>query len=90
VRLALRKPAIAVDVAPADGGLRVKLETDTLARHVRLAYDADDGTFSDNYFDLVPGRPVEVTYWPKGPVEAEAFRKGLAVVSILDAESSSR
>jgi hypothetical protein len=50
-----------------------------------LAFDADDGAFSDNYFDLLPGRPAEVVYRPKGPVEAEAFRKGLEVVSILDA-----
>ena len=83
--MALRKPAIAVDVAPADGGMRVRLSSDTLARHVRLAYDVDDGTFSDNYFDLLPGRPIEVLYRPKGAVEPEAFRKGLAVVSILDA-----
>jgi len=83
--LALRKPAISVDVAPGDGGLRVRLSTDTLARHVRLGYDADDGTFSDNYFDLVPGRTVEVVFRPKGTVETEAFRKGLGVVSILDA-----
>jgi len=83
--LALRKPEISVDVGPGDGGLRVRLTSDTLARHVRLAYDADDGTFSDNYFDLVPGRAVEVVYRPKGAVEAEAFRKGLGVVSILDA-----
>ena len=87
--MALRKPSIAVDVAPGHGGLRVRLTSDTLARHVRLAYDADDGTFSDNYFDLVPGRAVEVVYRPKGTVDTETFRKGLGVVSILDAESSS-
>jgi beta-mannosidase len=83
--MALVKPRIAVDVSPADGGFGVGLSSDTLARHVRLAYDADDGTFSDNYFDLVPGRPVEVIYRSKGPVDLEAFRKGLKVVSILDA-----
>lgn len=83
--MALVKAPIAVEVTPADGGLRVSLASPTLARHVRLAYDGDDGTFSDNYFDLLPGRPVEVGYRPKGTVEAAAFRKGLEVVSILDA-----
>jgi hypothetical protein len=52
---------------------------------VRLAFDAGDGTFSDNYFDLLPGKSVEVTYRPKEAIQLEAFRKGLGVVSILDA-----
>jgi len=58
---------------------------DTLARHVRLAYAPDDGFFADNYFDLVPGRPVQVLYRQKDGVELEAFRKGLEIVSIVDA-----
>ena len=88
--MALRLPSITVDVAPGDGGMQVRLTSDTLARHVRLTYDADDGTFSDNFFDLVPGRAVEVVYRPKGTIDAETFRRGLGVVSILDAVSSSR
>jgi beta-mannosidase len=83
--MALVKPQIAVDVAPAEGGFRVTLSSPTLARHVRLVYDADDGAFSDNYFDLLPGRPAAVVFRPKGTVDIEAFRKGLGVVSILDA-----
>ena len=83
--MALVKPEIAVEVKPAEGGFRVSLSSPTLARHVRLAFDGDDGSFSDNYFDLLPGRPVAIVYRSKGTVEAEAFRKGLEVVSILDA-----
>jgi beta-mannosidase len=83
--MTLGPPRIRAEVALVDGGLRVTLSTDTLARHVRLAYAPDDGTFGDNYFDLIPGRPVEVLYHPRGTVEVEAFKKGLEVVSIVDA-----
>jgi beta-mannosidase len=83
--MALRKPPIAVEVARLDGAFRVSLSSPTLARHVRLAYDSGEGTFSDNYFDLVPGRPVEVDYRAEGAVDADAFRQGLEVISILDA-----
>jgi beta-mannosidase len=86
-QLSLRKPRITSEVTQADGLVRVRLSSDTLARHVRLSYDdADaDGFFGDNYFDLLPGSPVEVVYTPKGAVSLEAFKKDLSVVSLIDA-----
>ena len=72
------------DAGPA-GNLRVRVASDVLARAVRLAFDAGEGAFSDNYFDLLPGRPVEVEYRPAGPLTAEALRGGLSVVSLTDA-----
>jgi beta-mannosidase len=81
----LGRPRIAAEVAAVDGGFSITLGTDTLARHVRLAYAPDDGFFADNYFDLVPGRPVEVLYRQKDEVELEAFRTGLQIVSLVDA-----
>ena len=72
-------------MAEAEGGFAVTVSTDTLARAVRLSFEADDGFFTDNYFDLVPGRPVGLVYRPKGPVSLEAFRAGLVVESLVDA-----
>jgi beta-mannosidase len=83
--LALRPPKIGVEIAPAAGGTKVTLRSDTLARSVRLAYEADGGAFSDNYFDVIPGRPVEVLYRPAGAVDPEALRRGLEIVSLADA-----
>jgi beta-mannosidase len=83
--LQLEKPRITVEVAEADEGYRVTLVTNTLARSVRLTYEPDDGFFGDNYFDLVPGRGVEVLFRPEGDVGLEAFRQGLVVESIVDA-----
>jgi beta-mannosidase len=83
--LALGKPAIAAEAIAAEGGFRIVLSTNTLARHVRLAFDADEGSFSDGFFDLVPGQPLEVTYRPVGAVDLADFRKGLAITSLVDA-----
>jgi beta-mannosidase len=85
---ALPKPAVAVEVSAVEAGYVVRLSTDALARAVRLAYDPDDGTFDDNYFDLLPGPPVEVRYRPQGPVTLEAFQAGLTVTSLTDAYGS--
>ena len=82
--LELHSPKIAVEASAAAEALRVRLSSDTLARHVRLTGDAE-GFFEDNYFDLVPGQPVEVTFRPKQPIPLESFRKGLEVVSLVDA-----
>jgi beta-mannosidase len=81
----LKPPRMEVRVARAGAAFAVTLGTDTLARHVRLSYGPDDGFFTDNYFDLVPGRPVEVVFRPKGAVGLDAFREGLVVESIVDA-----
>ena len=83
--LSLAAPRIDATVETRHGALVVSLVSSTLARHVALATDADEGRFSDNYFDLVPGRRVEVTFAPKGPLTAEQLRKTLVVRDITSA-----
>lgn len=83
--LALVKPTITAKVTDSGSGFEVSVSSDTLARNVRLTYEPDDGFFTDNYFDLLPGTMVTVNYEPKGEVALEALRSGLVVESILDA-----
>lgn len=77
-------PRLDVQVSGEGAPFRIRIASDVLARAVRLAFDADDGTFSDNYFDVLPGRPVEVAYRPAKPVTLEALRAGLSIVSLTD------
>jgi beta-mannosidase len=84
-QLALQKPRITAEISQSDDRIRIRLSSDTLARHVRLAYDAADGFFGDNYFDLLPGAPVEVVYSPKGEVSLDSLKKDLSVISLVDA-----
>jgi beta-mannosidase len=83
--LALARPTLETKVTGAADGFEITVKTDTLARNVRLTYEPDDGFFTDNYFDLIPGTPATLVYEPAGEVTIEDFKKGLVVESIVDA-----
>ncbi|USB33646.1 glycoside hydrolase family 2 protein [Paenibacillus sp. YPG26] len=60
--LKLVKPNIKLTEATDEsGGTVYTLETDTLARQVWLS-TPEEGIFSDNFFDLVPGQPRTVEF----------------------------
>jgi len=44
-----------------------------------------DGFFSDNYFNLAPGREMTVEFHPRGPLSIEEFQKRLQIRSVFDA-----
>ncbi|MCG8370325.1 MAG: glycoside hydrolase family 2 protein [Proteobacteria bacterium] len=56
--------------------------TASLARYVRVSQRSDEtANFSDNFFDLLPGRPVEIA-----PPEGRSVRlSGLKITSLVDA-----
>jgi beta-mannosidase len=83
--LSLPAPRVSVAAAPARSGFRLTLKSDKLARDVYLSLDEGEGFFSDNYFDLVPGRPVEVEFRTRRPVKLEDFRGRLKVRSLVEA-----
>ncbi len=85
--LALSKPTITPQVIAAKdrGKFVVKLSTDKFAKAVYLAVPEHDGFFSDNYFNLAPGRDVTVQFRSSAPMTVEEFRKLLQVRSVFDA-----
>jgi beta-mannosidase len=52
--LVLRAPTIRLGLGPGDGGVLLTLESDILAKDVYLSIAGTD--FSENFFDLLPGR----------------------------------
>jgi beta-mannosidase len=48
--------------ATQQGGTRLQLRTRRLARAVRLSSTESEGSFSDNYFDMLPGELIDVEY----------------------------
>jgi beta-mannosidase len=83
--LTMPQPHIAADVTAGESGLEITLSSDKLARDVYLSAPGRDGFFSDNYFDLIPGKKVVVHFRPSGGISASAFRESLKVRSLADA-----
>jgi len=60
-RIALRQPVLQVSRQEVDGRTFITLETNELAKQVWISSE-NEGIFSDNYFDLIPGIPVTVEF----------------------------
>lgn len=75
-------PDYKVNIAKADGGYDMTIGSDTFARGVFLSLEGIDNFFSDNYFNILPGksRTIHVTT----PLSEKDFRNQLKVVSMGD------
>ena len=56
----LPKPEVKFEISGVDGGYEISLDTDKLAKNLYMTIGDEEGFFSDNYFDLIPGQPVKV------------------------------
>ncbi len=82
--LALVKPNITMEVAADHDGFGITVSTDKVAKDVYLAGPAD-GHFSDNYFTLLPGHPVEIRFDSKNKLGLAEFEGMLRLRSLKDA-----
>jgi len=82
--MALERPNIKSEINLSGDGFDVKLSSDRVARTVNL-YGLKSGFFEDNYFDLLPDRPVVIHYRNDGKLNLEEFRRTLKVRSLVDA-----
>jgi beta-mannosidase len=84
--LRLPHPEISIStLVRTRSGFSVTLTSDKLARAVYLSLPNQAGSFVDNYFDLIPGRKVEVEFRTRGPVNLIDLKKRLIVRSLADA-----
>ncbi|MDP3915229.1 MAG: glycoside hydrolase family 2 protein [Bacteroidota bacterium] len=56
----LPKPNVKYEVNAVDGGFEITLNSDQLAKNLYMTIGDEEGFFSDNYFDLIPGKTVKV------------------------------
>jgi len=83
--LKMPTPQIVTEVAPIKNGFKISLSSDKFARAVYLSAPDPTGTFSDNYFDLLPRRKVEVEYRTHGKMTPDQFRNQIKIRSMVDA-----
>ena len=81
----LKKPVISRTIQYDGGNALVTLESDTLARYVYIDSDLIWDNWSDNYFDLEPGRKITVCV-PLKDVSPEKFEAALTIKSLMDVE----
>jgi beta-mannosidase len=83
--LSLPPSQIKTEVVTVRGGFKVTLSTDKFARSVYLSVPNHNGFFSNNYFDLIPGRNVEVLFRPSGAITLGDFLGSLKIRTMADA-----
>lgn len=62
------KAQLATSVQPIEGGFEVTLSSDNFARAVFIATGDANSSFSDNYFDILPGSSVKVEVYTDLPL----------------------
>ncbi len=58
--LKITNPEVTYEIAKVDDGFDINLKTDKLAKNIYLQIGDEEGFFSDNYFDLLPGEKVTI------------------------------
>jgi beta-mannosidase len=78
--LAWERPRFRVTARREENGIGVTIEADRPARAVQLEVRRNDGHWSDNFIDLLPGQPREVSWTPEGGApRPEVFRRDLVL-----------
>lgn len=62
--LKLSNPLLKTKIEKIDGRFEIRIKSASLARNLSLSVGGAKGRFSDNYFDLPPGREQIVIFYP--------------------------
>ena len=82
--LALSDPAIAVNLQSQNGELSVELIARSLALLVEVSLNEADAVFSDNYFNLPAGRPIQISCPLPAGWTVERAQKEIRICSVYD------
>ncbi len=80
--LNLPHPVVKYDSKKTDNGFEITLTTDKLAKNLFMAIGDEEGFFSDNYFDLLPGKQVTVNL--KTNIPEETLKKVFTIRTLDD------
>jgi beta-mannosidase len=74
------------EITAQGNAYRLSLKSNVLARTLRISFGDLDATVSDNYFDLLPGKVVEIDI--RSAASLERLRNEMSVTSLADAFSA--
>jgi beta-mannosidase len=75
--LKVTQPEVTFEIAKAEQGFDISLNTNKLAKNVYLQIGDEEGFFSDNYFDMLPGEKVTVNL--KAKISEEKLKEVLTL-----------
>lgn len=78
--LALPQASVSTTIKNLGDAFSIALSSPVLVKNLCLSVDDIDGVFSDNYFDLVPGRPAVVRFKPARASSAKALESNLQLM----------
>jgi beta-mannosidase len=81
--ITLPQPQISIDLAKSGEAYRLRLSSPVLARSVYISFGTLDASPSDNYFDLIPNQPVEITITSAATLDQ--LRAQLKITSLAEA-----
>lgn len=58
--LKIEKPQVSYEIADVAGGFDITVKSDKLAKNVYLQIGDEEGFFTDNYFDMLPGETITI------------------------------
>jgi len=68
-KLNLPNPEISYTIVPHGDGFQIKLKSKNLVKNAFLSLSKGKGFFSDNYFDILPGEEIIITYHTQDMIE---------------------
>ncbi len=81
--ITLPQPQISINLAKSGEAYRLRLSSPVMARSVYVSFGTLDASLSDNYFDLIPNQPVELTL--TSPAKLDDLRAQLKITSLAEA-----
>jgi len=86
--LDLPDPGLSWTIEKKDGVHQITVSAEKLAKNLYFRIDEHDGHFSDNYFDLLPGKTETIVFSSDEKISKSDLEKAIVPISVFDSYNS--